>query len=56
MTNCPPPPPLPAPQDYTKVNLLYGNLTVDDILLRKELDALAEKHQYRFSVYHVLTT
>lgn len=47
---------LKNPKDCTKVNLLYGNLTVDDILLRKELDELVEKHGHRFSVYHVLTT
>ncbi|GLC37383.1 hypothetical protein PLESTB_001593200 [Pleodorina starrii] len=45
---------LKDPKDRTKVTLLYGNLTEDDILLRKELDQLVAMHGDRLSVYHVL--
>ncbi|AJS35438.1 Mcr1p [Saccharomyces cerevisiae YJM1248] len=38
------------PNDKTKVNLLYGNKTPQDILLRKELDALKEKYPDKFNV------
>ncbi|KAF7721922.1 hypothetical protein EC973_003935 [Apophysomyces ossiformis] len=42
------------PNDKTKVTLLFGNMTEGDILLREELDQLAEKHPQQFKVYHVL--
>jgi cytochrome-b5 reductase len=47
---------LKDPRDKTKLSLVYGSLTEDDILLRAELDALVEKHPDRFRVYHVLNT
>ena len=47
---------LKDPKDRTKLSLVYGSLTEDDILLRAELDALAEKYPDRFRVYHVLNT
>ncbi len=33
-----------------QVSLVYGNLTVDDILLRKELDELQAKHPDQLKV------
>ncbi|KAI9572798.1 NADH-cytochrome b5 reductase [Boletus coccyginus] len=45
---------LKNPADSTKLSLIYANVNVDDILLRKELDDLAAKHPNRFSVYYVL--
>lgn len=47
---------LKDPRDRTRLSLVYGSLTEDDILLRAELDALAARHPDRFSVYHVLNT
>jgi len=40
--------------DNTKVSLLYGNITEQDIILRKELDALVKSGNERFTAYHVL--
>lgn len=44
------------PNDKTKLSLIFGNVTEDDILLKEELDELAEKHPERFSVFYVLDT
>ncbi|KAG2222930.1 hypothetical protein INT45_012908 [Circinella minor] len=41
------------PQDKTIVNLIFANVNEEDILLRKELDELAAKHD-NFNVYYVL--
>ncbi|CEI98759.1 Putative NADH-cytochrome b5 reductase 1 [Rhizopus microsporus] len=41
------------PADKTKVSLIFGNVSEEDILLRKELDEIAQKHD-NISVYHVL--
>ncbi|XP_058754012.1 NADH--cytochrome b5 reductase 1-like [Vicia villosa] len=41
-------------KDKTKVYLIYANVTVDDILLKEELDRFANKFPHRFRVYHVL--
>ncbi|KAI9320852.1 hypothetical protein BX666DRAFT_2017853 [Dichotomocladium elegans] len=41
------------PQDKTKVDLIFANVNVDDILLKQELDELAAKHA-NFNVYYVL--
>ena len=38
------------PLDATKVFLIYANVTEEDILLRKELDAWARDHRARFKV------
>lgn len=43
------------PADKTKVSLLFGNVSEEDILLREELDGLAAKHD-NITVYHVLNT
>jgi cytochrome-b5 reductase len=40
--------------DRTKLSLIFGNVTVDDIIFREELDALAAQHPGRFRVHHVL--
>ena len=41
------------PQDKTVVNLIFANVNEEDILLKKELDELAAKHD-NFNVYYVL--
>ncbi|KAI8992581.1 hypothetical protein BDB01DRAFT_778925 [Pilobolus umbonatus] len=41
------------PADKTKISLLFGNVSEEDILLREELEELARKHD-NFTVYHVL--
>lgn len=45
---------LKDPQDKTKISLIYANVNFEDILLKKELDLLAQNHPDRFSVYYVL--
>ncbi|KAK4431983.1 NADH--cytochrome reductase 1 [Sesamum alatum] len=45
---------LENPNDKTKVHLIYANVTVDDILLKDELDILAKSYPDRFKVYYVL--
>lgn len=40
--------------DQTKVSLLFANISVDDILLRNELDGLAETHPSRFHVWYTV--
>jgi cytochrome-b5 reductase len=42
------------PQDKTKVSLLFGNITEEDILLRGELEALEKQFPDRFQVYYTL--
>ena len=42
--------------DATTVSLLYGNKTVEDILLREELDGFASKYPDKFKVWHMLST
>ncbi|RKP39432.1 NADH-cytochrome b5 reductase 2 [Dimargaris cristalligena] len=42
------------PEDQTKVKLIFANVTEDDILLRKELDELAQLNPGRFHVYYTL--
>ncbi|KAJ8766821.1 hypothetical protein K2173_008375 [Erythroxylum novogranatense] len=45
---------LESPDDKTNIHLLYANVTYDDILLKEELDSLANTFPDRFSVYYVL--
>lgn len=45
---------LKNPHDHTQVSLIYANVTFDDILLKEELDKLAESHPDKFTVYYVL--
>ncbi|CAH9061860.1 unnamed protein product [Cuscuta europaea] len=40
--------------DKTKVHLIYANVTLEDILLKEELDGLAAVYPDRFKVYYVL--
>lgn len=47
---------LKNPLDMTKLSLIYANVTLEDILLKKELDGLAAAHPDRFSVYYVLNS
>lgn len=42
------------PDDKTKVTLLYANTTVDDILLKPDLDKLAQKYPDRLKVYYTV--
>lgn len=41
------------PNDKTTVNLIFANVTVDDILLKEELDLLAKNHE-NFNVFYTL--
>jgi cytochrome-b5 reductase len=45
---------LKNPQDNTRLSLIYANVNYDDILLKKELDELANKYVSRFKVFYVL--
>ena len=45
---------LSTPGDSTRIRLLYGNVSPTDIMLKKELDALAQAHPDRFSVHYVV--
>ncbi|KAN0128372.1 ferredoxin reductase [Lactarius tabidus] len=45
---------LKTPQDPTKLSLIYANVNYEDILLKKELDQLADKYPTRFKVHFVL--
>ncbi|TCD63992.1 NADH-cytochrome b5 reductase [Steccherinum ochraceum] len=45
---------LKNPNDRTQLSLIYANVNFEDILLKKELDALAETHGGRFRVFYVL--
>ncbi|PCH33578.1 ferredoxin reductase-like C-terminal NADP-linked domain-containing protein [Wolfiporia cocos MD-104 SS10] len=45
---------LKNPDDHTNINLIYANVNYEDILLKKELDELAEKYIERFRVLYVL--
>ncbi|XP_010931462.1 NADH--cytochrome b5 reductase 1 [Elaeis guineensis] len=41
-------------KDNTKIHLIYANVTYEDILLKEELDGLAQNYPNRFKVYYVL--
>lgn len=45
---------LENPDDKTRLWLIYGNKTEQDILLKKELEQLQEQYKDRFKIYHVL--
>ncbi|RLV96495.1 NADH-cytochrome b5 reductase 2 [Spathaspora sp. JA1] len=38
------------PADKTKVNLIFGNVSTDDILIKKEIDAIAKAHKDQVKV------
>lgn len=42
------------PDDQTKVTLVFGNVTEDDILLRKELQELENTYPRRFKAFYIL--
>lgn len=42
------------PDDKTKVTLVFGNLTEEDILLKKELNELENTYPQRFRAFYVL--
>lgn len=45
---------LDNPEDKTRVSLIYANKTESDILMKKELDALASRHSDRFTTTYVV--
>jgi len=45
---------LDTPGDTRKVTLIYGNKTVDDILMKEQLSAYAAAHADRFKLVHVI--
>ncbi|XP_062207230.1 NADH--cytochrome b5 reductase 1-like [Phragmites australis] len=45
---------LENPNDSTKVHLIYANVAYEDILLKEELDNLANTYPDRFKIYYVL--
>lgn len=45
---------LDNPEDKTKINLLYANVSENDILLKAELELLEKKHPKQFKVHYVL--
>lgn len=42
------------PDDKTKVTLLFANTSIDDILLKSDLDKLALKYPDRLKVYYTV--
>lgn len=42
------------PSDNTKVSLVFGNLTKDDILLKPEFDAIEKEYPARFKTFYML--
>jgi cytochrome-b5 reductase len=44
------------PDDKTKVTLVFGNLTEEDILLKKEFEELENTYPRRFRAFYVLDT
>eukprot|EP00316_Scyphosphaera_apsteinii_P005097 CAMPEP_0119329352 /NCGR_PEP_ID=MMETSP1333-20130426/75629_1 /TAXON_ID=418940 /ORGANISM="Scyphosphaera apsteinii, Strain RCC1455" /LENGTH=285 /DNA_ID=CAMNT_0007338449 /DNA_START=74 /DNA_END=931 /DNA_ORIENTATION=- len=47
---------LTNPSDKTKVSLIFGNISETDILLKEAIDARANAHPDRFSVFYVVDT
>ncbi|CCE63857.1 hypothetical protein TPHA_0G00160 [Tetrapisispora phaffii CBS 4417] len=43
------------PEDKTKITLLYGNKTAEDILLHRELEELKSKHPERLAIKYYLS-
>lgn len=42
------------PQDNTKVNLYYGSINKEDILMKPELDAIADNHKDQVNIVYFL--
>ena len=47
---------LKDPKDSTKLRLLFANQSEKDILVRKELEEVAEKHPDQFKLWYTLDT
>ena len=45
---------LENPEDKTKVSLIFGNITEDDILLKEDLDAMQRTHPDRVEIFYIL--
>lgn len=45
---------LDNPEDKTRVSLIYANKTESDILMKKELDALASQHPTQLTTTYVV--
>ncbi len=45
---------LSNPKDSTKVSLVFGNLSEDDILIKDELDSLKREYPEDFHVHYVI--
>ncbi len=43
------------PDDKTKVTLLFANTSLDDILLKQDIDKLAQKYPDRFKVHYTIS-
>lgn len=43
------------PDDKTKIVLLYANTSMDDILLKKDLDKIAQKNPERLKVHYTVS-
>lgn len=44
------------PEDTTKVTLVFGNVTEDDILLKKEFEQLEQQYPQRFRAFYTVDT
>ena len=42
------------PEDKTKVTLVFGNVSEEDILLKRELEDLENKYPQRFKAFYML--
>jgi ring-1,2-phenylacetyl-CoA epoxidase subunit PaaE len=42
-------------EENSKIVLVYGNKTIDDVMFKADIDALAEKYQERFFVYYTFS-
>ena len=45
---------LANPRDRTQITLVYGNVAEDDILLKRELEALENEHPRQFRAFYAL--
>lgn len=42
------------PKDKTKISLIYANITIQDILLKKDIDRLHQAYPDKLKVYYVV--
>lgn len=45
---------LENPEDKTKISLIFGNITEDDILLKPQLDTFQRAHPDRLEIFYIL--